>query len=112
MAIRIHSAGQLNQRVQFKRRQSGRNELDELVDAWSDVWTPLWAKVEPLTGREFLAAGAEQSTVDTRFIIRFREGVTEQMRVAWRGAEYDIRSAQPVDGGREWIEVMASRVSA
>lgn len=112
MGIRIYSAGQLDQRVQFQQRTAGTNGLREANGAWADVGTPLWAKVEPLTGRDFLAAGAMQSAVTTRFVIRHRPGVVgnEALRLVWlkTGEAFEIVSALPVDGGTEWIEIMAA----
>lgn len=108
MATRIYSAGQLNQRVQLQARTEAENALGEAAGAWVSVGAPVWAKVEPLSGREFLAAGAMQQPVDTRFVIRFRGGITPSMRVVWKGQPYDISSALPVDGGIEWIEIMAT----
>lgn len=108
MATRIYSAGQLNQRVQLQQRDGTENGLGEATGAWVNVGTPVWAQVEPLAGREFLAAGAMQQPVDTRFVIRGRPGVTASMRVVWKGQPYDISSALPVDGGSEWIEIMAT----
>lgn len=108
MATRIYSAGQLNQRVQLQQRAAAENNLGEAAGAWADVGGPLWAKVEPLSGREFLAAGALQQPVDTRFVIRHRPGVTPSLRLVWKSQPYDIVSALPVDGGIEWIEIMAT----
>ena len=98
MATRIYSAGQLNQRVQLQQRAGTADGLGEAAAAWVNVGTPLWAKVEPLTGREYLAAGALQQAVDTRFVIRHRAGVTPSMRLVWQGRPYDIVSAEPTDG--------------
>ncbi len=108
MATRIYSAGQLNQRVQLQQRAAAHNNLGEAAGGWADFGGPLWAKVEPLSGREFLAAGALQQPVDTRFVIRHRAGVTPSLRLAWKGQAYDIVSALPIDGGVEWIEIMAT----
>lgn len=112
MGIRIYSAGQLDQRVQFQQRAAGTNGLREANGAWAALWSPVWAKVEPLTGRDFLAAGALQHAVTTRFVIRHRAGIVnnEALRLVWlkTGEPFEIVSALPVDGGTEWIEIMAT----
>lgn len=109
MATRIYTAGQLNQRIQLQQRAAAVNGLGEASGAWADLGTPLWAKAEPLTGRDYLAAGAMQQPVDTRFVIRsLAGGVTPSLRLVWQGQPYDINSALPVDGGIEWIEIMAT----
>jgi SPP1 family predicted phage head-tail adaptor len=108
MPTRIYSAGELNQRVQLQQRAAGENSLGERSGAWLDFGGRLWAKAEPFTGREFLAAGAEQRTTDTRFVIRYRAGVTAALRLLWNDQPYEIVSAVAVDGGTEWIEIMAT----
>ena len=109
MATRIYTAGQLNQRIQLQQRSAAVDRLDESTGTWLDVGTPIWAKVEPLSGRDYLAAGALQQPVDTRFVIRWRSAtvITPSQRLIWAGQPYDIISALPVDGGREWIQIMA-----
>lgn len=112
MATRIYSAGQLDQRVKFQVRAAGTNGLREATGAWADEGSAVWAKVEPLTGRDFLAAGAMQNAVSTRFVIRHRPGVcgNAALRLVWlkTGEAFEIISALPVDGRAEFIEIMAT----
>ncbi|MEJ1935461.1 phage head closure protein [Nostoc sp. NIES-2111] len=111
MAARIYSAGQLSQRIKFQERGVAASPLQEEVGAWVDLWTPVWAMVEPLSGRDFLAAGAMQNAVTTRIVMRYRAGIVgrEDLRVVWLNTmtPHEIVSALPVDGGRDWIEIMA-----
>ena len=71
----------------------------EMVRTWQDV-AKVWASLEPLSAREFVAAGAEQSEVSARVTIRYREGVTSKMRLVYRGMAYDIKGvlADPKSG--------------
>ena len=62
----------------------------EMVRTWQEV-AKVWASLEPLSAREFVAAGAEQSEVSARVTIRYREGVTSKMRLVYRGFSYDIK---------------------
>lgn len=107
MPTRIYSAGQLNQQVQLQQRQAATNGLREAVGAWVDMGSPAWAQVTFLAGREQLAAGAAQQTADARFVLRYRAGVTPSMRLVHKGRPFDIVSAEPVDGGIEWLEILA-----
>lgn len=70
-----------------------------MVRTWQDI-APVWASLEPLSAREFVAAGAEQSEVSARVTIRYREGVTSKMRLVYRGLAYDIKGvlADPKSG--------------
>jgi len=60
-----------------------------IVDNWVLV-ADLWASIEPMSAREFVAAHAVQSEVTTRITIRSRAGVTAAMRIEYRGTIYNI----------------------
>lgn len=102
------TAGNLRERITLQTRAAGQDELGRPAGAWADSVT-VWAKAEPLTGREFFAAGQLQSVASVRFVIRHRAGVTDSMRVVWRGEPYEI-TAPPIDtdGAREQLELMCS----
>lgn len=101
------SAGQLNQRIQIQAQVEAENGLGEKVGAWVDDGAPIWAAARPLRGTKRLEAGALQQAVDTVFYVRFRAGISSANRLLWNGRAYDIVSAEPVDGGRVWIEIQA-----
>lgn len=111
MATRIYSAGQLNQRVQLQARSAGENAMREQTGAWANIGSELFAKAEPLGGKEVVAGGAQQQVADYRFVIRYRDGVSPSMRLVWKRTAgdlpFDIISAEPVDGGIEWLEILA-----
>ena len=85
-------AGQLDQRVTVERLQGG---VDELGQPLPDTWAPLftcWAAVEPLTGREYIAAQAAVSEVTAKIRMRFRPWMTAEDRVIHDGTIYQIES--------------------
>lgn len=100
------SAGELTERVTLQ--QKGAQTLDALgtnTAAWSDVAT-MWAKAEPIRGKEYFAAAQMQATTDVRFTIRYRSGVLSTMRVLWRGDYHDIQDVINPNGRRESLELM------
>ena len=85
------NAGQLDQKVSIERLQQGQDELGQPFTAWVPVFT-VWAAVEPLAGREYMAAAAAQSEVSTRIRLRYRPGMTSADRVNHGGKLYGITS--------------------
>ena len=83
--------GELDQRVTFQRQTSQQDELGQLINTWVTLGT-VWAAVEPQAGREFIAAGAQQSELTTKIRIRHRPGITSGDRVIHDGRLYDIQS--------------------
>ena len=84
-------AGQLDQRVTVERLEEGVDELGQPVSTWIALVT-VWAAVEPLTGREYIAAAAAVSEVTTRIRLRYRPGITPADRVNHEGKLYGITS--------------------
>lgn len=85
------NAGQLDQRVTVERASSGTDDYGEVITGWTPVCTT-WATVEPLSGREYIAAMSAQSEVTTRIRMRYRPGITSADRVIHEGTVYGITS--------------------
>ncbi len=105
---RLAYAPDLREQVTLQLRTAGTDAHGQESTTWTDVAT-VWAKAEPLRGRDFFAAGQTQSGVTTRFAIRWRADLTGVHRVLWRGVPYDI-DGQPidVDGRRHTLELMCT----
>ncbi len=99
------AAGSLRERITIQTKSVTRSAIGEEVVSWSDVAT-VPAKVEPIRGHEFFAAAQMQDASDHRVTIRYRAGVTREMRIVWRGAPLDIVSVIDVNARREGLEMM------
>lgn len=84
-------AGQLNERIVVQQAAETRNALGEMVPVWSTFAT-VWAKVEGVTAREYLAAGQMEVTISHRVTLRWLSGLTQKMRILWRGRTLEIIS--------------------
>lgn len=116
------NAGQLRHRVRIERRMPQTNSngdavQDPLTGEIPYVWTTIakrWARVRPISGREFVQSQADQSKVTTHITIRDGLGITHHDRaVHVRKGEsviYDIHAVLPdADSGLEYVTLMASR---
>ena len=96
-------AGRLDQRVTLEQLVTIGDSWGGTVEAWAPLMT-VWAAVEPLVGREYLAAQAAQSEVTARVTMRYRTGITAQDRVIHDGKTYGIVSVIDVRSqGRELV---------
>ncbi|WP_407280604.1 phage head closure protein [Aromatoleum evansii] len=98
-------AGQFDKRVTLQSKSVTRNSIGEEVVSWVDVAT-VWARVEPIRGREFFAAAQMQDATDHRVTIRYRTGVVREMRVVWGSLTLDIVSVIDVNTRKENLELM------
>ena len=98
-------AGQLDQRISVERFTRTEDELGQPIESWAHLFD-CWAAVEPLTGREYLAAQAAVSEVTARIRMRFRPWMTAQDRVIHNGTIYGIESLVDVRSGNRELVLM------
>ncbi|MCR9240347.1 MAG: phage head closure protein [Rhodobiaceae bacterium] len=71
-------------------------------ESWTEVAT-LWAAMHQKSGREREAADRLGAHATTDFTIRYRSGVTTDMRFRLGARHFNIRSVLDVDGRRRWL---------
>lgn len=101
--------GKLRHRVRIERPATTQDpDTGEMVAGWETVAT-VWASVEPLSAREFIAAQAGQSEVTARVMMRHRDGITADMRLVHRGQVYNIEGVLPdPKSGRHYLTLPVS----
>lgn len=99
-------AGRLNKRVTFQEPTVVKDRYSDRKTEWGDIATQ-WAAVEPLNGREFFQAQAENSSVEVRIRVRYSEalaGLTPKCRAVYRGTAHNIVSViDPVERHAELV---------
>jgi SPP1 family predicted phage head-tail adaptor len=101
--------GKLRHRVTLEAPgQTQDPNTGEMTPGWQPVAT-VWASVEPLSARDFIAAQASQSEITARIVMRYREGITPEMRAVHRGRPYKIHGVLPDAGsGRHYLTLPVS----
>ena len=84
-------AGTLRERVTVQQASESRNALGETVLSWA-TFAERWASVEGVSSRESLAYGQQQISVSHRVRLRYLTGLTQSMRLVWRGRTLEIVS--------------------
>lgn len=88
-------AGKLRHRVSLQEYKTSRDPVTgDVLKRWVELGK-LWASIEPLSAREFIAAAAEQSKVVARIVTRHNPAVTARMRFVHRGKIYNIEGVLP-----------------
>ena len=101
-------AGLLRERVTIESVTETRDAFGGVVQSWSTFAT-VWARVVSAKGDEAIRAAAEQAQHAVRFQLRWLDGVTPAMRLAWDGRTYDIRDVDESlrHRGELWITAVA-----
>lgn len=106
------SAGRLRHKVTIQEpRQRQDPNTGAVRTVWVDFATDVAAAIEPLSVREFIASQQMQSQITARITIRYRGGLTAQMRILHpsTGKIYNPAGwlADP-DSGREYVTAPCS----
>ncbi|MES2625895.1 MAG: phage head closure protein [Pseudomonadota bacterium] len=104
------ASGDLRHKVQIQEPGDPTQDPNtgEQTFEWETV-ASVWAQIVPMSGREFIAASAEQSEVQGRIVIRYREGVDATMRIVYRNKYYNIKAVLPdAESGKEHLTLMVS----
>lgn len=107
-------AGRLRSRVTVQRYDGAKDAFGDILyrddSHWVDVAT-VWAAIEPLSSREWVALGQPVGETTCKITMRWRSDVRSDMRIAHGGRVYTI-TAPPVDlGGRgKWLQVYVREV--
>lgn len=88
-------AQELNTKIELQRRTITEDAYGEQIETWNKL-ADIFAKVEPLVGREYIGGGAEASEVKLKVTIRYYPGLTMSDRVVIRGEAFDIVDAQNI----------------
>ena len=100
-------AGKLRQMIVIQSHTFTTDDFGGQIEAWADVAT-VAASVEPLSGRELIAAQAAQSEITTRFVVRYLAGIEPAMRIVYNGKIYNISAIiDPEERHRE-LQIMTA----
>ena len=103
-------AGRLRHRVDFQRRVNNQDPVTgEIAPQWVNLFTSVPAAIEPLNGKEFIAANAVQSEITTRITVRYRAGISATQRIKHGAKIYNVYGALPdKDSGLTWLTIPCS----
>jgi len=100
-------AGKLDRQITLQEKVETTDSFGGIVVLYNTIAT-VWASVNDVRGRDFLAAQQAQSELTTRFRIRYRAGLDNLTRVMWKGKRYDVIGYPKEIGRNEGIEIDAA----
>lgn len=100
-------AGRLKKRITIEQRIPGSDFAKE--ESWTDFVT-VNAAVEPLRGRELIAAQQMQSEVTARIVVRHISGIRPDMRIRHEGRYFEILSIIDVEEQHEELNLMVTEI--
>jgi SPP1 family predicted phage head-tail adaptor len=87
----MRQIGKLRHRVELQSPTTTRSATGAALVSYATAAT-VWAAVEPLSGREYLAASQTQNEVSARIVIRYYSGLVPSWRVVFGSKTYIVES--------------------
>jgi SPP1 family predicted phage head-tail adaptor len=104
------NAGRLRHQVILYKPVDTQNTYGEPEVRWQKV-ADLWARIEPLQGREYFAAKQAVSEIEARVTIRYRSDVTARMKITHGANDYLIETIiNPGERNKE-LQLMCRRLN-
>lgn len=99
--------GELDTQVTIQQTTGSRDAYGGQPTSWAAITggTNVWAKIEPLSGRESLIAQSNQATTTHRVTIRALDGITPRMRVVVGSRYLNIAALRPLGFDRQYVQL-------
>lgn len=99
--------GQLRHPVEIQGKTLTQDPYTgEISEGWGVIGQE-WASIVGVSGREFIAASAEQSETTYRVTLRYRPDLDASMRLESDGVTYGIKAVLP-DNKRRFMTCMCT----
>lgn len=102
--------GQLDKRIAIQELTKVKDEDGYKTEKWVDVKSKLPAMVIELTGKEFVESRREVSEYTVRFVIRYRTGLNNKMRIVYDGREFNIQQIIPDRNRKQTMTIVGIEV--
>lgn len=96
--------GRLRERVTIELPVRTADGAGGAAIGWTALAT-VRAEVISFRGTTLVATEREEARESYRVVIRYRDDVTTEMRLRWRGRVLDISGRHDPDGDRRWLVI-------
>lgn len=101
----MSNIGRLDQRISIKQATNAADGLGGVTETWSQL-AEVWARVEPIKGREEERQGANRENRLYMVTIRHRTDIVNDMVIDWGGDRYNIRNIKQPTGRKLYLEII------
>lgn len=92
-------------RITLQQASREPDGMGGFMESWQDIAT-VWAEVQPLMGKAYMVAKQTQSALSHRVRIRYRDGVTPDMRVQFGTRHFIIDAVLCPDERKHELHLM------
>lgn len=103
------NAGELRHKISFLKKALIDTAKGGSKEDWP-VYVTCRAAIENLNSREYFEARAVNAENNVKFIIRYKSGLTTDMKLIYNSQEYNITDINDVGDLHRWMIIMATAV--
>lgn len=104
-----NNPAKLNKRLQFQTPPGTIGKDGYPSTEWTD-FKKVWGEVKTQRGYKVFSSDASQWQGKSIFGIRYREDLSEEMRIVLKGKTYEIESIVNDDERDQWLTIIAKEV--
>lgn len=82
-----------------------QDDYGELTNEWIPFKSNIWAKKDPIIGKEFYSALTNEVQIDAKFTTGYFNGTTSEMRLKHNDRVYEI-IGEPINIGDKNMELL------
>jgi len=103
--MKFPEIGEMVERVTFQKPARVDDEGGGKRIVWLNIFD-VWARVEPISSREYFFAQANQAEATHRIRVRYRSDINQRMKISHRAKIYEITSVIDMGGSRRFLELL------
>jgi SPP1 family predicted phage head-tail adaptor len=102
--------GELNKRVELQHLAENKDDFGEMIRSYAP-YAKVWAKIEPLQGRELEHAQQISTETTHRVTIRYKANVASEHRVIYKERIFEIEVPLNPGERNEYLVLMCKEIS-
>jgi SPP1 family predicted phage head-tail adaptor len=104
-----YTASVLRHQIEFLQLVRVSDQGGGYTRSWLPLSPPVKipAMVKPRSSRERFLAGQTASAETVLIVIRYRTGITQDMRIGYNGRQFQVVGMIDVDERHQWLEIDA-----
>ncbi len=104
MSKPVVKIGDLRHRITFQSERKVADTYRGHTSTWDDVAT-VWAKVEPVSGREYYYSHQLKNVISHKITVRHRDDITAELRIVFEKRIMKIESLVNLQEQERFIEI-------
>lgn len=101
--------GKLRHQISLQSPTNAQNDFGEQTQTFTTFAT-VWGQIEPLAGRELLAAQQISETIDSRITIRYNSILTSKHRALFGARTFEVVSPINPEERNELLQIYCKEI--